>query len=565
MRQHCSAVGAGVPASGGASGRPQVAITVSEVRGTEVRAASEVSLFGEVPVDNVSHSRFPRRRICGVLGNPSRFGPPIARRLVALRGCLSLLAGAAALSGCVSGPSKRVDPPLQIDARVLDRSSRGGPSVGPLAWSLGGTVPPVEMPQDRPQDPQETKKHSDARLRTQFGSSVLIGTDGSVTKQYFLAGDLGTTFLKLIAEIAPDKPIPGGVVMLPPPPGTKVGGATSHSILGRMLQGHEVEVTFVPDFEVLNGAAIVDLPGAAAVKGTPMFGDPGLAPKVALALVSGQPSSLAAFEAALDLFYSSIPQIEITVQVVEYSNSDALAFGVSAIDDNTPILSNLSSNQLVRSFTSIFPLRGPIVGSTPVKDLSLFTLGGIHDSWELNMVLEALEANNLADIQSSPKLVVRNGGVASISTLTQMPFPKAKISQLGQQVATDIEFKPVGVKMNIIPMIAGTDSVILQIYADVSAVTGFADTDPVVTPITSQRTAVTTVYLKDNYTLVIGGLKSVTKFQSETKVPLLGDIPILGMMFRSTSSQRSETTVEFHITPRIVTDRGLRASSESGL
>jgi general secretion pathway protein D len=204
----------------------------------------------------------------------------------------------------------------------------------------------------------------------------------------------------------------------------------------------------------------------------------------------------------------------------------------------------------------VFPLRAPTVGSSPVTDNSRFTLGGIHESWELNAVLEALEANNLADITNTPKLVVRNGGVASISTLTQFPFPKAKISQLGTEVATDIEFKPVGVKMNIVPVIAGTDSVILQVYADVSAITQFAATEPVNTPIVSQRTAVTTVYLRDNFTLVIGGLQAKTLFESETKVPILGDIPLLGFLFRSTSRQRSTTNVEFHITPHIVKDRG---------
>jgi general secretion pathway protein D len=56
--------------------------------------------------------------------------------------------------------------------------------------------------------------------------------------------------------------------------------------------------------------------------------------------------------------------------------------------------------------------------------------------------------------------------------------------------------------------------------------------------------------------LLIGGLKSVSQIESETKVPLLGDIPILGFLFRSTSTTRQETSVAFQITPRIVTDRG---------
>ncbi|MCA8952103.1 MAG: type II and III secretion system protein [Planctomycetes bacterium] len=474
----------------------------------------------------------------------------------------ALLIPLLALAGCVS-TKRRVDPPLEVRFDAAGRSDLGGSSAGPLAWPLGGSVRPADASGSRfaAQDPQgepETPEQRDARLRAQFGASVLVAADGSVAKQYFLAGDLATTFLKLITEIEPGKAAAPKPVPDPPPAGFKVGGPESRSVLGRMLGEHVVEVTYVPDFEVLDGARIVDPAKDVAVTGAPIQTNAAAAPKVALALVTAQPSALAAFEAALNLFYTSIPQIEITVQVVEYNVADALAFGISSTDpmNNTPVLSNLSSGQLVRSFTSIFPLRQPIVGATPVTDVGLFTLGGIHESWELNMVLEALEANNVADIQSSPKLVVRNGGVASISTLTEVPFPKAKISQLGANVATDIAFKEVGVKMNIIPMIAGTDSIILQVYADVSAITGFAGTEPIVTPITSQRSAVTTVYLKDKHTLVIGGLKSIDRFESETKVPLLGDIPLLGFLFRSTSTQRTETTVEFYITPRIVTDRG---------
>ncbi len=465
--------------------------------------------------------------------------------------------------GCVTaGPPERLGR-TEVDASVVGGTAT---SAGPVAWRLGDDVPrdasAGRQTGQGPQDPQETPEQREARLRLTFGSNVLIAADGSVTKQYFLAGDLAQTFLKLIAEITPDKPPAPTRDGAPlPVPGTRIGGPEATSILGRMLRDHVVEITYVPEFEVLSGAQIVDPPGAnkpPAVSGEPPVSKYKEAPAVALALVTAQPASLAAFEAALDLFYASIPQVEITVLVVEYSTADALAFGVNSIDPDglVPILGNLSSSQLVRAYSSSFPLRQPIVGVSPVTDIGRFTLGGIHEAWELNAVIEALEANNLADITSSPKLVVRNGGIAAISTLTQVPFPKAKISQLGTEVAVDISFQPVGVKMNIIPVIAGTDSIILQVYADVSAVTGFASTTPIVTPITSTRSAVTTVYLKDGYTLVIGGLKSKTLFESETKVPILGDIPLLGFLFRSTQTTRNDTTVEFHITPRIVMDRG---------
>lgn len=472
-------------------------------------------------------------------------------------------AGVCAAACVNSSPPRRVQP-TRVEATVIDRPERGGSTMGPIAWSLEHGSDAASAPQSpQSQEPKETNEQREARIRLQFGSNVLIAPDGTVTKQYFLAGELAQTFLKLIADITPEAPPQYDAKRTPPhvpPPGTKVGGAANRSILGRMLRDHEVEVTFVPDFEVLSGVRIVDPPVPAL--GVAITGEPPdnskyvTAPSVGLALISGKPSALAAFEATMDLFYTSIPQIEISVQVVEYQTADALSFGVSQVNPTTPIIANLSSGALVRSYSSVFPLRAPTVGSSPVTDISRFTLGGIHESWELNAVLEALEANNLADITNTPKLVVRNGGVASISTLTQFPFPKAKISQLGTEVATDIEFKPVGVKMNIVPVIAGTDSVILQVYADVSAITQFAATEPVNTPIVSQRTAVTTVYLRDNFTLVIGGLQAKTLFESETKVPILGDIPLLGFLFRSTSRQRSTTNVEFHITPHIVKDRG---------
>jgi hypothetical protein len=471
-------------------------------------------------------------------------------------------AGPLLLAACVTASKHRADP-LQVQASVDAARPADGKAAGPLVWGIGhpgsGEDAQSNAIAQNPQDPQGDRAALEARMRAQFGSSVLIGADGRVTKQYFLAGELGQTFLKLITEIVPNQPIAPTPVVEPPPPGAKVGGANSRSILGRMLGGREIEITYLKDFEVLSGAAIAEaqgVPGPQRVTGAPLPQDANIATKVALVLATGEPSALATFEGALDLFYTSIPQIEITVQVIEYSNADTLAFGVRPIDAVTPMLKNLSSNQLVQAYTSNFPLRQPLVGSSPVTDVGLFTFGGIHDSWQLNAVLEALEANSLADISSSPKLVVRNGGVASISTLTQIPFPKAKISQLGTQVATDIDFKPVGVRMNIIPVIAGTDSVLLQIYADVSAVTSFAQTDPVVTPIISQRQAVTTVYLKNKHSLLIGGLKTTAQIDSETKVPLLGDIPLLGFLFRSTSTNRQETSVAFQITPRIVTDRG---------
>ena len=72
-----------------------------------------------------------------------------------------------------------------------------------------------------------------------------------------------------------------------------------------------------------------------------------------------------------------------------------------------------------------------------------------------------------------------------------------------------------------------------------------------------------TVHVPAGKTTVIGGLVQKSTFDSERKVPILGDIPILGYLFRSTSSQTTETTLAFHITPRII--QGAQGMSSFGL
>ena len=398
------------------------------------------------------------------------------------------------------------------------------------------------------QQRNQERLQAEARLRNAFGEAILINDDGSVTKQYFLSRGASAVFTSLLTPLEGAKPaqIPAGT--------NQVGGDAVDTVLGRMLGAdNPVGLVFIANFEQFQNMA----PRAAA--NTPAkLGEQGTN---SLLLVTARPKALAAFENALNLFYANIPQVEIEVKVVEYATSNAVSFGIQPLDENTPTLQNLSSGRLIQQITSNFPLSAPLSGAGSTDDRGLITLGGIHDTWELNAVLEALETSNIADIKSQPRMVVRNGGVATVSTLTEQPFPKARISN--QTVATtDVSFKPVGVVMDIRPEIVGTETVVLNVFISVSAVTGFAPTDPVATPIVATREATTSVHLSEGESTVIGGLVSESVFDSETKLPILGDIPILGYLFRSTTTQKQNTTLEFHITPRI--RWGARGTRPSG-
>ncbi|MBK8978897.1 MAG: type II and III secretion system protein [Planctomycetes bacterium] len=427
------------------------------------------------------------------------------------------------------------------------------PAAAPTGPAAGGQDPGATQDPAATQDPegearriQDERRREEARLRIAFGDAILINADGTITKQYFLGRDAGGVFLGLLAPL--------GGQPAPPAPGTRVGGAETQSVLGRMLgPDHEVEVIFVNNFEQFQ-----DMPPRVNPKAQAR---PAGDVTTSLLLVTARPDGLSAFEKALDLFYANIPQVQIEVKVVEYTVSDTVSFGIEPIDGNTPVLRNLSSGRLIQQITSSFPLSAPLSGTGGITDRGLISLGGIHDTWELNAILEALETRSVADILTQPTMVVRNGGQATVSTVTAQPFPKGKITN--QTVTTtDIDFKDVGVVMDIRPEVAGTETVVLNIYVSVSAISGFAATEPVPTPIIVSREAATSVHLREGESTVIGGLVQEIQLDSESKLPILGDIPILGYLFRSTSTQEQRTMLEFYITPRILRGpRGMRPGS----
>jgi type II secretory pathway component GspD/PulD (secretin) len=460
------------------------------------------------------------------------------------------------VGGCVTETAEppRLEP--QVTTQTTDPEGRptDGRGLAMRVWGPGAPIASVPAPEppstagttnidqaqeQKPAPAQDMaqQQQRDAQLRNQFGSAVVIAPDGTVTKQFFLSGETASVFESLLRE-------PG---VATPPEAVATGydlDKKSQSVLGRMLGEHQVRLTLFKGFEKVVAADIrAPVTGANPPQGSEVSNS--------LLLVTAQPASLAAFESALNLFFSSVPQIELEVKVVEFQSTDATAFGITPIDNTTPTLTNLKSERLIRDLTSVFPLAPPLVGTGQGTEQGILTLGGVHDGWELNARLQALEINQLADILSQPKLTVRNGGTASVSTLTQVPFTKAKFTSSGSNVVADIDFKPVGIQVNIRPVIAGTDTVILQIYAKVSAVTGFTPTEPVPTPTISEREVVTQVHVRHDQATTISGLLSKSVFDNVTKIPLLGDIPILGMLFRSTTKQETTQNVEFVIIPRI--------------
>ncbi len=175
-----------------------------------------------------------------------------------------------------------------------------------------------------------------------------------------------------------------------------------------------------------------------------------------------------------------------------------------------------------------------------------FSLFSSADNRFLNLELSALEADGKGKIISSPRVVTEDKMVAVIEQGIELPYQVASSSG-----ATSIEFKKANLRLEVIPQITPDGNVVLEV--DVSKDSkgdetraGFA--------INTQHVK-TKVMVENGGTVVLGGIYQQTERSNESKVPLLGDIPVLGYLFKTQGRESAKTELLVFITPKIVADR----------
>lgn len=169
----------------------------------------------------------------------------------------------------------------------------------------------------------------------------------------------------------------------------------------------------------------------------------------------------------------------------------------------------------------------------------------------LSAVIRAYQSDSDVQILSTPQIMTTNNEEAEIVVGENRPFlTRQDTSTTGNVDYSNYEFKDVGITLNITPQINRERFVRLKIFQEVSKVSKEPATVGLLT--TLKRTAKTTVIIKDGHTIVIGGLIEKVVDDSTYKVPFLGDIPILGWLFRSNSRTGGKTNLFIFLTPHII-------------
>ena len=184
------------------------------------------------------------------------------------------------------------------------------------------------------------------------------------------------------------------------------------------------------------------------------------------------------------------------------------------------------------------------------------TLPGINTPvLNLGVLVRALEADSKANILSTPTLLTLDNKVAKIVIGQNVPFITGQYAVSGTATTPTpfqtIERKDVGLTLQIRPQISQDGAVRLQIYAEVSSI---LDSNNAAGVITNKRSIESTVLVNDGQIVVIGGLIQDSVKNGVQKVPLLGDIPLIGSLFRYDSIDHSKTNLMIFLQPTIVRD-----------
>lgn len=190
-------------------------------------------------------------------------------------------------------------------------------------------------------------------------------------------------------------------------------------------------------------------------------------------------------------------------------------------------------------------------------DLSYRNIGNLPRNF--SAALRALETAGKARIHANPRMAALNGRPAELFIGSQK-FIQVLYNQWGSQ-QTRIRAVDVGVKLEVTPWTGGNGEITTRIEPEVSNI---IELDPVSSlPVLSTRRAQTSVRVKDGETIVIGGLRQKQATVVRRKVPVLGDIPLIGSVFRSKMVNHLDTELVIFITPRILTETGHLPDAES--
>lgn len=195
--------------------------------------------------------------------------------------------------------------------------------------------------------------------------------------------------------------------------------------------------------------------------------------------------------------------------------------------------------------------RGTGVNLAATSVFGALTLGRITNNYFINATLTAAAAQGKVKVLSDPKIATLNNVAANINVTTSIPYVTSNVASTGVQTQT-VAYALTGIILTVTPTINADGRITLKVNPTVSQPSATAAASTTGAPAVDTRSANTTVVVRDGETIVIGGLISDSVSNQIAKIPLLGDIPILGWLFKKKSVVRNRAELLIFVTPKII-------------
>ncbi len=241
-------------------------------------------------------------------------------------------------------------------------------------------------------------------------------------------------------------------------------------------------------------------------------------------------------------------QIYVEAVVMEMSAEKSREIGtdLSAIFGAVPSVGSDLSILGAFNTTDIAGQAELLSGAKAISGIENFSVRPIN----ARTFLKALQTSSDVNVLSTPQILTSDKQKAELSVAENVPFKGATNNVAGGAQTVTVERKDVGVILRLTPTVMENSQIKLDLYQEISSVIR-ETTDG---PVTAKRSASTTVVVRDGQTAIIGGLLADSIKITERKVPILGDIPILGYLFKVKTKKIEKTNLLIFVTPHIMPD-----------
>ena len=259
-------------------------------------------------------------------------------------------------------------------------------------------------------------------------------------------------------------------------------------------------------------------------------------------MITAQPNVMNSLEKVIDKLDIRRPQVLVEAIIAEVQDGNGLDLGVQWTGKHGGV-------QFGSTGLPISQIKNGTIKGASFTGLATGFFNG-----DFGALMTALSTDGKNDILSTPSVVTLDNKEASFNVGQDVPVLSGSQTTSGDNVFNSVERKTVGTKLKIVPQINDGDMIHLKIEQEVSSVDNSATEDASLGPTFNTRTINNEVMVHSGQTVVLGGLmENVTK-QSVSKVPLLGDIPLVGQLFRYTSQDASKRNLMVFIHTTVLRD-----------